>query len=42
VDGFELTMQEEQADNRTHFPETVGWLAAEHGGGSLSTMDWQG
>jgi hypothetical protein len=42
VDGFELTMQEEQADNRTHFSETVGWLAAEHGGGSLSTMDWQG
>jgi hypothetical protein len=42
ADGFALTMQEEQADNRIHFPETVGWLAAEHGGGSLSTMDWQG
>jgi hypothetical protein len=39
--GFRLTMQEEQADNINHATETVGWLAIEHGSGSLSTMDWQ-
>jgi hypothetical protein len=39
--GFELTMQEEEADNRNHFPETVGWLAVEHGGGALPEMTWQ-
>jgi predicted outer membrane repeat protein len=39
--GFDLTMQEEQADNLNHATETVGWLAIEHGSGSWSTMDWQ-
>lgn len=39
--GFALTLQEEQADNLNHATETVGWLAIEHGSGSLSTMGWQ-
>jgi hypothetical protein len=39
--GFQLTMQEEQADNLNHAHETVGWLAIEHGSGALSGMDWQ-
>lgn len=39
--GFDLTMQEAQADNRNHATETVGWLAIKHGSGSCSTMDWQ-
>ncbi|MFT7391032.1 MAG: CSLREA domain-containing protein, partial [Paracoccaceae bacterium] len=39
--GFQLTMQEEQADNRNHATETVGWFAVEHGGGSMTEMDWQ-
>jgi predicted outer membrane repeat protein len=41
ANGFQLTMQEEEADNRNHATETVGWMAIEHGSGSLSTMDWQ-
>jgi hypothetical protein len=39
--GFELTMQEEQADNLNHAAETVGWFAIEGGNGALSTMDWR-
>ncbi|MFT6225998.1 MAG: hypothetical protein ACJARE_000386 [Paracoccaceae bacterium] len=41
VGGFQLTMQEAQADNINHSVEPVGWFAIEHGGGSLLGMDWQ-
>lgn len=41
TDGFQLSMQEEQADNLNHAVEDAGWFAIEHGGGSLSDMDWQ-
>jgi hypothetical protein len=41
TDGFHLSMQEEQADNLNHAVEDAGWFAIEHGGGSLSDMDWQ-
>jgi hypothetical protein len=34
-------MQEEQADNRNHATETVGWMAIEHGAGVVSGMAWQ-
>jgi hypothetical protein len=41
TDGFQLSMQEEQADNLNHAAEDAGWFAIEHGEGSLSDMDWQ-
>jgi hypothetical protein len=41
VGEFQLTIQEAQADNINHSVEQVGWFAIEHGGGSLSGMDWQ-
>ena len=42
VDGFRLTMEEEEALKYSgHNSETVGWLAIESGGGSWSGLDYQ-
>ena len=42
VDGFRLTMEEEEAlQHSGHATETVGWLAIESGSGSWSGLDYQ-
>ena len=42
VDGFELTMEEEEAlKNTGHATETVGWLAIEPGAGSFGDLQYQ-
>ena len=41
ADGFELTMQEEEANNDgAHAPETGGWVATEAGGGAGDGFAW--
>ena len=42
TDGFEVTMQEEEALNDgNHVTETLGWVALEAGSGSVGDVDWQ-
>jgi len=42
IDGFQLTMEEEEAlKNSGHARETVGWLAMETGIGSWDNLDYQ-
>ncbi|MFC3614770.1 Ig-like domain-containing protein, partial [Lutimaribacter marinistellae] len=41
ADGFQLTMQEEEANNDgAHFVETLGWVAIEPGSGTAGGIDW--
>lgn len=40
ADGFQMTMQEEDADNVNHGYEDVGYLAIETGSGSWSGLDF--
>jgi hypothetical protein len=41
ADGFQLTMQEEEALNGGgHTTETLGWIAIEAGAGSAGGLDW--
>ncbi|NRB18310.1 MAG: calcium-binding protein, partial [Rhodobacteraceae bacterium] len=41
ADGFQITMQEEEALNSgAHVTETIGWVAIEPGSGSSGGLDW--
>ena len=40
-DGFQLTMQEEEARNSgRHTNESIGWVAIEEGSGSIGGLNW--
>lgn len=41
AEGFSLAMQEEEADNRAHAAEDIGWFAITQGSGSWSGLDWE-
>ncbi|MFC3616180.1 hypothetical protein ACFORG_20760, partial [Lutimaribacter marinistellae] len=41
AEGFQLTMQEEEAGNAgSHFVETLGWVALEAGSGTSGGVSW--
>ena len=42
IDGFQLTMEEEEANRSSgHGEESIGWLAIEPGSGSIDGFDYQ-